>query len=314
VLRVAAIDRVVPLSGRDWAGLRALFAVGDESCEAFSVKPSFDSRFVRNLPGDPETENHLRQVLGACYSRVSPTPVREPQLIGFSREVSELLGIDAEELVRGPWLDVLAGNQEFDTMRPYAACYGGHQFGNWAGQLGDGRAIGLGELRGADRDLWELQLKGAGPTPYSRRADGLAVLRSSIREYLCSEAMHHLGVPTTRALSLVGTGDQVVRDMLYDGNAKPEPGAIVCRVAPSFLRFGNFEIFASRGDEITLRALTEFAIRNHFPEILSAPDVEIGAEDVASAPKMLRRSFARFVCAQPRWWSIGCAWDSCTGS
>ena len=126
-------------------------------------------------------------------------------------------------------------------------CYGGHQFGNWAGQLGDGRAIALGEVvRDSKRQM--LQLKGAGMTPYSRTADGLAVLRSSLREFLCSEAMFHLGVPTTRALSLITTGDDVVRDILYSGDPKPEPGAVVCRVAPSFIRFGNFEILAAQQD------------------------------------------------------------------
>src|SRR4029077_779033 len=109
---------------------------------------------------------------------------------------------------------------------------GGHQFGSWAGQLGDGRAINLGEFINAKNQRWELQLKGAGPTPYSRGADGRAVLRSSLREFLCSEAMYHLGVPTTRALSLVSTGEQVMRDMFYDGHAQYEPGAVVCRVAP----------------------------------------------------------------------------------
>jgi uncharacterized protein YdiU (UPF0061 family) len=152
-------------------------------------------------------------------------------------------------------------------MDPYAACYGGHQFGNWAGQLGDGRAITLGEAHGRDGKSYELQLKGAGPTPYSRSADGRAVLRSSVREFLCSEAMHHLGVPTTRALSLITTGEDVVRDMFYDGRARPEPGAVVCRVAPSFLRFGSFEIFASRADHGTLEALARHALRHHFADL-----------------------------------------------
>jgi uncharacterized protein YdiU (UPF0061 family) len=152
-------------------------------------------------------------------------------------------------------------------MQPYAANYGGHQFGNWAGQLGDGRAITLGEALNARGERWELQLKGAGPTPYSRNADGRAVLRSSIREFLCSEAMHHLGVPTTRALSLVATGEQVERDMFYDGHPRLEPGAIVCRVAPSFLRFGNFELPASRGDIELLRKLADFCIRRDFPQL-----------------------------------------------
>ena len=128
---------------------------------------------------------------------------------------------------------------------PYAMCYAGHQFGNWAGQLGDGRAINLFELQ-TEGKHWTLQLKGAGPTPYSRNADGFAVLRSSIREHLCSEAMHYLGVPTTRSLSLVLTGDQVLRDVLYNGNPAYEKGAIVCRVAPSFIRFGNFELICCK--------------------------------------------------------------------
>ncbi len=145
-------------------------------------------------------------------------------------------------------------------------CYGGHQFGNWAGQLGDGRAINLMEVE-HDGQSWALQLKGAGETPYSRSADGLAVLRSSIREHLCSEAMFHLGVPTTRSLSLMLSGDQVLRDMLYDGNAAFEKGAIVCRVAPAFIRFGNFQIFTSRGDVENLRKLTDFTIKHYFPTV-----------------------------------------------
>jgi uncharacterized protein YdiU (UPF0061 family) len=152
-------------------------------------------------------------------------------------------------------------------MQPYAACYAGHQFGNWAGQLGDGRAITLGEWPAPDGQSWELQLKGAGPTPYSRRADGRAVLRSSVREYLMSEAMHYLGVPTTRALSLVATGDQVVRDMFYNGNAAYEPGAIVMRTAPSFLRFGNFELLAARQETEHLRQLTDWTIARYYPHI-----------------------------------------------
>jgi serine/tyrosine/threonine adenylyltransferase len=155
-------------------------------------------------------------------------------------------------------------------MQPHAANYGGHQFGHWAGQLGDGRAISLGEAINATGQRWELQLKGAGPTPYSRHADGRAVLRSSIREFLCSEAMHHLGVPTTRALSLVATGEPVVRDMFYDGHPKLEPGAIVCRVAPSFLRFGSYELPAARGEQALLKELVDFTIARDFPELQGA--------------------------------------------
>ncbi len=155
-------------------------------------------------------------------------------------------------------------------------CYGGHQFGHWAGQLGDGRAINLGDVINSKGERWTLQLKGAGETPYSRTADGLAVLRSSIREFLCSEAMFHLGVPTTRALSLCATGTQVWRDMLYDGNPEYEHGAVVCRVAPSFLRFGNFEIFASRNDLKTLKTLLDFTIRTYFPHVIEGDTINTG--------------------------------------
>jgi uncharacterized protein YdiU (UPF0061 family) len=161
---------------------------------------------------------------------------------------------------------VFSGTKVMEGTEPYAMCYGGHQFGNWAGQLGDGRAINLAEVV-HDEQRWTLQLKGAGETPYSRSADGLAVLRSSVREHLCSEAMHHLGVPTTRSLSLMLTGDQVLRDMLYDGNTAYEKGAVVCRVAPSFIRFGNFQLFASRRDSENLKKLTDYTIRHFFPNI-----------------------------------------------
>ncbi|MBS0545856.1 MAG: YdiU family protein [Proteobacteria bacterium] len=227
----------------------------------------FDNRFVRELPADPEPGGHVRQVHGACYSRVMPTPVRRTRVLAWSPEVAALLGLDGADVRSPEFAEVFGGNALLPGMEPYAACYGGHQFGNWAGQLGDGRAITLGETINDRGERWELQLKGAGPTPYSRRADGRAVLRSSIREFLCSEAMHHLGVPTTRALCLVGTGEQVIRDMFYDGNPRPEPGAVVCRVSPSFIRFGNFEIFASRGEEELLGRLIDFTIARDFPGI-----------------------------------------------
>jgi uncharacterized protein YdiU (UPF0061 family) len=230
----------------------------------------FDNSFVRALPGDPEPNNFRRKVFGACFSRVQPTPVPAPKLLAWSPEVAALLGLPTAQTDAEALADVFAGNRLLPGMEPYAACYGGHQFGNWAEQLGDGRAITLGELISPAGERHELQLKGAGPTPYSRMGDGRAVLRSSVREFLCSEAMFHLGVPTTRALSLVGTGDPVVRDMFYNGNARPEPGAIVCRVAPSFLRFGNFELPASRGEIDVLRRLADHAITTLFPELLAA--------------------------------------------
>jgi uncharacterized protein YdiU (UPF0061 family) len=227
----------------------------------------FDNTFVSRLPADPQTGTRRRQVHGALFSHVEPTPVAAPRLIAYSPEVAALLGIDRGHLESPEFAQVFGGNRLLEGMQPYAANYGGHQFGNWAGQLGDGRAISLGETVNARGERWELQLKGAGPTPYARSADGRAVLRSSVREFLCSEAMHHLGVPTTRALSLVATGEQVERDMFYDGRPKLEPGAIVCRVAPSFIRFGNFELPASRGEVPLLTQLIDFTVARDFPEL-----------------------------------------------
>jgi serine/tyrosine/threonine adenylyltransferase len=232
----------------------------------------FDNAFVRELPGDGEAGSRRRQVHGALYSLVDPEPVTAPRLIAYSPEVASLLGISAQDVASPLFAQVFGGNTRLEGMQPYAANYGGHQFGNWAGQLGDGRAITLGETINAIGERWELQLKGAGPTPYARTADGRAVLRSSVREFLCSEAMHHLGVPTTRALCLVGTGERVVRDMFYDGHPQEEPGAIVCRVAPSFIRFGNFELPASRSDLALLSQLVDFTIRRDFPALLPGRD------------------------------------------
>ncbi len=227
----------------------------------------FDNRLLRELPGDPERSARLRQVEGAAYSWVSPTPVAAPRLLAWSRDVAEALGLTETEVQSPEFLAAFSGNTLLPGMESYAAAYGGHQFGHWAGQLGDGRAIALGEVLGADGARHELQLKGAGPTPYSRRADGRAVLRSSLREFMCSEAMHALGVPTTRALCLLASGDEVVRDMFYNGNPRAEPGAIVCRVAPSFLRFGNYELPTSRGDVALLEKLVDFTLARDYPHL-----------------------------------------------
>jgi uncharacterized protein YdiU (UPF0061 family) len=233
----------------------------------------FRSRFQAELPGDPEDGPRRRQVKGALWSRVRPTPVRAPRLLAWSREVGERFGLlEPQGPLRDRWAGILAGNEVLPTMSPYAANYGGHQFGHWAGQLGDGRAIVLGELVDRDGVPHELQLKGAGPTPYARGGDGRAVLRSSIREFLCSEAMHHLGVPTTRALSLVATGEMVMRDLFYDGNARPEPGAVVCRVAPTFLRMGSYELFASRNEPDVLRRLLDVTLARWFPALGTGPE------------------------------------------
>ena len=234
----------------------------------------FDNRYVAGLPGDPEQRNFRRQVADACYSHVEPTKASAPRLIGWCEEAADLLGLPASVDETGAFAEVFVGNRLLPGMKPIATCYGGHQFGNWAGQLGDGRAINLGEARGRDGKRWTLQLKGAGPTPYSRTADGLAVLRSSLREYVCSEAMFHLGVPTTRALSLALTGENVVRDILYDGHPAPEPGAVVCRVAPSFTRFGHFEILAARRETDLLGRFLDFTIASDFPQLLDEADAK----------------------------------------
>jgi uncharacterized protein YdiU (UPF0061 family) len=235
------------------------------------TESAFDHHFARHLPGESGPPRQSRQVPAACWSYAPPTPVDSPKLLAWSEPLANALGLavgNTEEVA-----ELLAGNRLLPGMKPIAACYGGHQFGNWAGQLGDGRAISLGDMLAPDGQRWEFQLKGAGLTPYSRRADGRAVLRSSLREFVCSEAMFHLGVPTTRALALVGTGEPVMRDMFYDGRPEMEPGAIVTRVAPSFVRFGNFEIFAARGDVERLQQLADYVIAHHFPEIDAAdPD------------------------------------------
>ncbi|MBA3581790.1 MAG: YdiU family protein [Gammaproteobacteria bacterium] len=227
----------------------------------------FDNRFIQELPGDVENSARSRQVKGVCWSAVAPTPVAAPRLLAHSPEVAQLLDLKETDIRANNFAAVFAGNELLPGMQTYATCYGGHQFGHWAGQLGDGRAIYLGEVLNQRGERYELQLKGAGPTPYSRNSDGRAVLRSSLREFLCSEAMFHLGVPTTRALSLVATGDDVMRDMFYDGHPHAEQGAIVCRVAPSFIRFGHFEIFAQRGELDILQQLVDFTIDRDFPHL-----------------------------------------------
>lgn len=237
-----------------------------------ALKLNIKDKFNKELPADPILENGRRQVSKACFSYVTPKKTAKPELIHVSSEMLAAIGLSKDEAKSEEFLKVFTGNKVLLNTNPYAMCYAGHQFGNWAGQLGDGRAINLAEVEHEGKS-WALQLKGAGETPYSRTADGLAVLRSSIREYLCSEAMYHLGVPTTRALSLALSGDKVMRDVMYDGNPEYEKGAIVCRVAPSFLRFGSYEIFAAREDFDTLKTLVDYTIKYHY-SYLGAPSKE----------------------------------------
>lgn len=237
------------------------------------MRLNISDTFNKELPSDSNTENTRRQVFEATHSYVSPKLPSNPKLIHASEEMTEAIGLEQKDINSKAFLDIFSGGSTYPKTKPFAMAYAGHQFGNWAGQLGDGRAINLFEVNHKNK-RWAIQLKGSGETPYSRQGDGLAVLRSSIREYLCSEAMFHLGVPTTRALSLMLSGDDVLRDMLYDGNADYEKGAIVSRVAPTFIRFGNFELFAARKDIKNLKKLTDYTIKYFYPE-LGIPSKEI---------------------------------------
>jgi uncharacterized protein YdiU (UPF0061 family) len=251
----------------------------------------FRNDFVNQFPGDDSGNLKPRQTPGLLYSKAVPTPVKDVTLLAWSDALAKELEIEKPTDKKD--IDILGGNYVTSSMRPYAACYAGHQFGNWAGQLGDGRAITLGERVTSTGAVWELQLKGPGPTAYSRRADGRAVLRSSVREYLMSEAMHYLGVPTTRALSLVGTGEQVLRDMFYDGHPAHEPGAIVMRVAPTFLRFGNFEMPAARNEIQNLRQLVDWTIERYFPHITGEDKILTWFKEVVDRTARLMAEWQR---------------------
>lgn len=250
----------------------------------------FDNVALRKLPLDQSTEPGVRQVRGACFSRVQPTPLKDPKFVAVSGPALALLGLDAAEVLKDPLgPEYLSGSKVIPGSEPAAHCYCGHQFGQFAGQLGDGAACYLGEVKApVDQSpellhenptgRWEIQVKGAGQTPYSRQADGRKVLRSSIREFLCSEAVFALGVPTTRAGSVVTSDTRIMRDIRYDGNPRMERCSVVLRIAPSFIRFGSFEIF-KKADEFTGRQgpscgldeirtqMLDYVIETFYPEI-----------------------------------------------
>jgi len=245
------------------------------SCSAMVLKKtisdwSFSEPKLSSLPLDPETRNFIRRsVPGAVFSTVQPTPWKtQPKLVAFSQDVLEnILDFDTEVTNSQEFVDFVSGNLVLPGSIPMAHRYGGYQFGSWADQLGDGRAHLLGEFINTKGERWELQLKGSGKTPYSRFGDGRAVLRSSVREFLCSEAMYWLGVPTSRAATLTVTDDGVPRDMFYDGRMKMERGAVVLRVAPTWFRFGSFDILAKHKEFEELKQLADFILANSFPEI-----------------------------------------------
>ena len=202
-------------------------------------------------------DNSYARLPAAFYSRVNPTPVAEPRLVLVNRSLAHSLGLDGEALAKPEVAAYFAGNKIFPGAEPIAQAYAGHQFGNLV-RLGDGRAILLGEHCTAAGDRFDIQLKGSGPTIYSRRGDGRAALGPMLREYLISEAMHALGIPTTRSLAVVTTGESVFRE-------QPLLGAVLTRVAASHIRVGTYEYFAARGDTDSLRVLADYTLRRHFP-------------------------------------------------
>jgi protein adenylyltransferase len=234
-------------------------------------------------------DNGFARLPEAYYSRVCPTPVPDPYLVCYSPEALVLLDLDEREMTRPELIETLAGNQLLPGMDALAALYAGHQFGHYVPQLGDGRAILLGEVRNATGEGWEVQLKGAGRTPYSRGGDGRAVLRSSIREFLCSEAMHALGIPTTRALCIVGSDRPVYRE-------DEETAALVTRLAPSFVRFGSFEVFYYRNQVEPIKHLADYVIARYYPELAGLSD---------PYPAFLRQVSLRTADLMAQWQAVG---------
>jgi len=233
-------------------------------------------------------DNRFHRLGARFYTPLAPQPVPEPYWVARSKSVADLLGLDNSQLDSDELLQAFSGNLPLSGTQPLASVYSGHQFGQWAGQLGDGRAVLLGEANGL-----EVQLKGSGLTPYSRRGDGRAVLRSSIREFLCSEAMHALGVPSTRALCVTGSDAQVWRET-------PETIAVVTRVAPSFIRFGHFEHFAARQLLDELRTLADFVIDHYYPSCRSSTQFEGNAYAA-----LLQAVTARTAQTLAHWQAVG---------
>lgn len=233
-------------------------------------------------------DNSYARLGDAFGTRVAPTPLRDPVLLHVNGEVAALLGLDPAEARRPEFLAWAAGSVAAPGSDPVAMLYAGHQFGAWVPQLGDGRAILLGEVVHAGR-RWDLHLKGSGPTPYSRGFDGRSVLRSAVREYLVGEALHHLGVPTTRALCLVGSPEPVQREVT-------ETAASIVRVAPSHVRFGSFEVFASRGQREHLATLADHVIAHHFPGLAGRAD---------RWRELLREAAERTARLVARWQAVG---------
>jgi len=211
-----------------------------------------------------EFNNTFAQQPDVFYSHVKPTPLNAPFFISINHDVADLLEIDMHELHLQNNLKYLSGEALLQDMQPIAQCYAGHQFGHFVSRLGDGRAIILGEINTQHNGKWDLQIKGCGKTPYSRDGDGRAVLRSTIREYLCSEAMHALGIETTRALCMIGSEEEIYREQI-------ETGALLLRTAPSHIRFGNFEYFYYNNQHEHIKTLADYVIKHHYPALKTEP-------------------------------------------
>lgn len=211
---------------------------------------------------DIRLENSFAALPRGFHARVTPRALPEPRLLAFCPRVAGMLGWDAGLAGDAAFLSWVSGHRQLPGSEPIATVYAGHQFGVWVPQLGDGRAMLLGEVRGPDGELLDVQLKGAGITPYSRQGDGRAVWRSVIREYLAGIAMHGLGIPTTHALAIVGSDEPVQRETV-------ERAAVLVRVARSHIRFGHFEYFSHHGDHAALRVLVDYTLARHFPDLLS---------------------------------------------
>ncbi|MFO1139612.1 MAG: YdiU family protein [Paracoccus sp. (in: a-proteobacteria)] len=224
-------------------------------------------------------DNSYARLPQGFFTRTAPTPVRDPQLVALNRPLAERLGLDADWLASPPGIAMLAGNALPEGAEPIAQAYAGHQFGGFVPQLGDGRAVLLGEVVAPDGARFDIQLKGAGPTPFSRRGDGRAWLGPVLREYLVSEFMAAFGIPTTRALAAVSTGEDVIRETLL-------PGAVLTRIAASHIRVGTFEFYAARGDRERLQLLADHVIARHYPDATGPADllqrvVDAQAETIA---------------------------------
>ncbi|MCS5573838.1 MAG: protein adenylyltransferase SelO family protein, partial [Pseudomonadales bacterium] len=205
-------------------------------------------------------DNSYARLPDRFFARQMPEPASKPELIRVNRPLAELLGIDADWLASDEGVSMVAGNALPAGSDPIATVYGGHQFGTWNPQLGDGRAVLLGEIVGGDSQRYDIQLKGSGQTPYSRMGDGRAPLGPVLREYVISEAMAVLGVPTSRSLAAVTTGDPVYRETAL-------PGAVLARVARSHIRIGTIQFFAAQEDVEALRLLVEHVVERHYPDI-----------------------------------------------